>query len=240
MKSTRFLIIAAIVILAAGCASKGSSEFTTVKVKEVEQVAQYTYLLVKGDGKEFWVAVPTMNASPGETYHYQGGMMMQDFESKELGKTFDEVLFVEALFKGDGSSIETSQDMHEGHDHGMPQEQATTSGGKAAVEKTDVTIERVEGTVSIADLYGNPGAYEGKVIQVQGKVAKFSPAIMSRNWIHIQDGTEHEGKYDLTVTSPDNFQVDDVVIVEGVVALNIDFGYGYSYDILLEEAKAVK
>jgi hypothetical protein len=232
MKNTRFLILAAIVILAAGCASKGSSEFTTVKVKEVEQVAQYTYLLVKGDGKEFWVAVPTMNASPGETYHYQGGMMMQDFESKELGKTFDEVLFVEALFKGDGSSIETSQDVQP--------DQAMTSGGKATVEKTDVTIERVEGTVSIADLYANPGAYEGKVIQVQGKVAKFSPAIMSRNWIHIQDGTEHEGNYDLTVTSPDNFQVDDVVIVEGVVALNIDFGYGYSYEILLEEAKAVK
>jgi hypothetical protein len=232
MKNTRFLIFAAIVILAAGCASKGSSEFTTVKVKEVEQVAQYTYLLVKGDGKEFWVAVPTMNASPGETYHYQGGMMMQDFESKELGKTFDEVLFVEALFKGDGSSIETSQDVQP--------DQAMTSGGKATVEKTDVSIERVEGTVSIADLFANPGAYEGKVIQVQGKVAKFSPAIMSRNWIHIQDGTEHEGKYDLTVTSPDNFQVDDVVIVEGVVALNIDFGYGYSYEILLEEAKAVK
>ena len=84
--------------------SNPESEFTTVKVKEVEQVGNYTYLLVKAKGPEFWVAVPSMEASPGETYHYQGGMIMEDFYSRELDRTFDKVLFLEAIYAGTASS----------------------------------------------------------------------------------------------------------------------------------------
>ena len=97
-----------------------------------------------------------------------------------------------------------------------------------------------EGTVSIAELYDKPSAYEGKKIRVKGEVAKFNAQIMERNWIHIQDGTEFEGKYDLTVTSQQNFMVGMVVTLEGILALNRDFGYGYSYELLLEEATAVE
>ncbi len=89
-------------------------------------------------------------------------------------------------------------------------------------------------------LFSDPSAYEGKVIQVRGEVTKFNPAIMNRNWAHIQDGTEFEGKFDLTLTSDESFEVGSLVTVEGVVALNLDFGYGYSYEILLEKTTAVE
>jgi hypothetical protein len=98
----------------------------------------------------------------------------------------------------------------------------------------------VEGTVSVAELYADPSAFEGKAIRVRGEVVKYNPSIMERNWVHIQDGTEHAGKYDLTATSTEPFVVGNVVTLQGIVALNRDFGYGYSYEILLEEASVVE
>ncbi len=62
---------------------------------------------------------------------------------------------------------------------------------------------------------------------------------MELNWVHIQDGTEFEGKFDLTATSIESFEVGSTVILEGILALNKDFGYGYKYEILLEKATEV-
>ena len=59
---------------------------------------------------------------------------------------------------------------------------------------------------------------------------------MGKNWIHIQDGTDYEGSFDLTVTSNSTVAVDDIVVVEGKVILDKDFGFGYKYDILVVQA----
>jgi len=75
---------------------------------------------------------------------------------------------------------------------------------------------------------------------VRGQVAKYNPEIMERNWVHLQDGTEFDGKYDLTVTSVEPFEVGQVITVEGILALNKDFGYGYEYELLLEKATQIK
>jgi hypothetical protein len=69
-------------------------------------------------------------------------------------------------------------------------------------------------------------------------VVKYSPGIMNKNWVHIQDGTEYDGNYDLTVTTLSEFKVGDIVTLEGKIALDKDFGYGYIYDVLLEDAVA--
>lgn len=228
----RSLLIAGLFLMVAGCSSNSSDVFTTVKVKEVEQVGSYTYLLVKGKGPEYWLAVPAMEASPGETYRYQGGMLMKDFYSKELDRTFDEVMFLEALFAGTSSSAQESMEQQEPQE--IQYERMVT------IEKANVEMEAGEETITISDLYADPGMYEGKKIRVRGEVTKFNASIMNRNWVHIQDGTEYEGKFDLTATSMESFEVGITVILEGTLALNRDFGYGYSYEILLEESTAVK
>ncbi len=220
------LIILLLILTASSCGNKAENTDNTVKVQAVEQVSDYTYLLVKSKKTEFWIAVPTMQASPGETYHYQGGMLMKDFYSKELDRTFDEVLFVEALFMGDDSKVMPVQEM--------------TPGSMAPKEKVKVAVERVEGTVTIAEIYADPEAYEGKTVRVKGEVTKYNPAIMERNWVHLQDGTEFEGKFDLTATSMESLEVGTVVILEGILALNLDFGYGYSYEVLLENSTVVQ
>ncbi len=218
-------MIAGFILFIAACSSNTASDFTVVKVKEVEQVGSYTYLLVDGKGPEYWIAVPSMEARPGEFYHYQGGMVMKEFYSQELDRTFDEVIFLEAIYAGKDPMVQETQQY--------------TPGSKTAIEKSGVKVESVEGSTTIADLYADPASFAGKTIRVRGEVTKFNPQIMDRNWIHLQDGTEYEEQFDLTVTSPSTFEVGEVVTLEGVLSINKDFGYGYSYEILLENAKAV-
>jgi hypothetical protein len=249
----KLYMIAGLVLLMIGCNNNNVSEFTTVKVKEVQQVGGYTYLLVKGNGKgpEYWVAVSSMLASPGETYHYQGGLLMENFHSNELDRTFESVLFVDAIYPGEApkGNLASAQTSDAGSAmsssgggnipmHGTPQ--GDTPGSRVVEEKSNVKVETAEGAISIADLYADPSAFEGKKIRVTGQVTKFNPSIMDRNWIHLQDGTEYQGKFDLTATSGEFFETGNTITLEGILALNRDFGYGYSYELLLENASAVQ
>jgi hypothetical protein len=112
--------------------------------------------------------------------------------------------------------------------------------GKATIEKQAVSVEKTEGVTTIAQLYSDLKKFDGATIRVKGKVTKVNPAIMNKNWIHLQDGTEADGQFDLTITTDQDFQVGSVVTIEGKIALDKDFGYGYSYKVLLEEGKIVQ
>lgn len=240
MNIVKKLLVAGMMLTLVACnTSTDSSGLTTVKVQEVEQVASYTYLLVKAKGPEYWIAVPTMDAKVGETYQYQGGMLMEDFHSKELDRTFDKVLFLEALFSS-SEAVPGMQATQQAMPSGHPSVQEATPGSTVKTEKADVSFEATEGTTPIAKIYASPGDYDGKTVRVRGVVTKYNPAIMERNWIHLQDGTDHDGKFDLTATSNEGFVEGAVITLEGVLAVNKDFGYGYSYEILLEQAKAVE
>jgi hypothetical protein len=60
---------------------------------------------------------------------------------------------------------------------------------------------------------------------------------MKTNWVHIQDGTNNDGSFDLTITTDEVTKVGDVVTFEGVVAVKKDFGAGYYYEVIVEKAK---
>jgi poly(3-hydroxyalkanoate) synthetase len=60
---------------------------------------------------------------------------------------------------------------------------------------------------------------------------------MGTNWIHIQDGTSSQGNYDLLITSDTEAQLGQVIAAEGKVVTNKDFGSGYAYKVLIENAK---
>ncbi len=220
--------------------SATTSEFTTVKVREVEQVGGYTYLLVKGKGPEYWVAVSSMEAAPGETYYYQGGLLMENFHSDDLDRDFESVLFLDAIYPGTPPSSEMAASQEMDFNQPLPPHgQGDTPGSRTAEQRANVRIESAEGSVSIAELYASPDAYAGKLVRVTGQVTKFNPMIMDRNWIHLQDGTDHQGKFDLTATSLETVEPGSTITLEGVLAVNRDFGYGYSYELLLENATAV-
>lgn len=104
-------------------------------------------------------------------------------------------------------------------------------------EKINVSVEPCSGCVKIADLLANKKSYKGKIVKVTGKVTKFNPEIMGKNWIHIQDGTTFEGGFDLTITTDQSVSVGETVTFEGKIALDKDFGYGYIYGVIMEGAK---
>jgi hypothetical protein len=221
------ILIIGLVLFGFACNNNSTGNYITVSVSQVEQVESYTYLLVKEKkGEEYWIAVTPISAQPGDEYKYTGGLVMEDFFSAQLNRTFDRIIFLDEIQSLTGSMADNIKEI--------------TPGSAVIEEKSNVQIERTEGTTTIKELFMDPEAYAGKIVQLKGEVTKFNASIMERNWIHIQDGTEFEGKYDLTVTSSESFEVGSVVLIEGVLALNQDFGYGYSYEILLEKATAIR
>jgi hypothetical protein len=75
-------------------------------------------------------------------------------------------------------------------------------------------------------------------VKIRGEVVKFSPHIMNRNWVHVQDGTRDGNDYDLTVTTHDSIPEGGIGLFEGVISLDVDFGAGYKYDVIMQDARA--
>jgi hypothetical protein len=109
----------------------------------------------------------------------------------------------------------------------------------ARSDKEDIKVEPPQGGISLADLFSEKSKYSGKVVKVRGKVTKVNPAILGKNWIHLQDGTSFEDFYDLTVTSDIIPELGSIITMEGRIALDKDFGHGYTYELLMEEAGIV-
>lgn len=199
----------------------------TVLVQEVVMAPSYMYLRVTEDGKEYWIATNNQPVEVGMTLHFEEGMEMKDFPSKELERTFESLWFVQKLRAPVGS---------------QPKREGTVSphGGSAIDASSNVSVEKMDGGVTIAELFASPASFEGKNISIRAKVTKFNANIMGRNWVHLQDGSSHDNKFDLTLTTTDNVEVGDVVIFNGTVALNKDFGAGYVYDLIIEAGVLAK
>ena len=194
-------------------------------VKEVLQANAYTYLLVTEAEKEYWIAVPKTEVKVGKTYTYEGGMEMKKFESKDLKRTFDSVLFVEGIIDPNGTAAA---------------EPTATPVKVVSSKELSKGITLAKGGISVFDLYSTREKLAGKTVILTGKVVKFMPEIMKKNWIHLQDGSNFNGFNDITITTLEKVKVDEVVSLKGTVVLNKDLGSGYKYEILIEDAVLVK
>ena len=108
----------------------------------------------------------------------------------------------------------------------------------------DVKVPKAEGpdAQTVADIVTKRTELKNKTIRVRGKVVKYNPGILGKNWIHLRDGSgsASDNTNDVLVTTTDATKVGDVVIVKGVVHTDMDLGAGYSYKVLVEEAKLSK
>jgi hypothetical protein len=235
MKRTIYLLSAAL-ILFIGCESKEdianeSTEETTNmkpdshygKVTEKIDAGSYTYLNIDEDGNKYWIAVPTMQVEVGEQIFFSKYMKMTNFKSESLDRTFESVLFVDDAMKSTKKS-----DLVNAHSK------------VRSLEKKDVTVDPLPDGKSIGEIYSEKESLKNTTVKVRGKVVKFNAGIMNRNWIHIQDGTGDENGFDLLVTSDDVAAVGDVILVEGTLTLDKDFGAGYYYSVVLEKSKVSK
>ena len=204
-----------------------------VIVQEVLQVESYTYLNVLEEGAKKWLAVPKMEANLGEVYYVQDGMEMYNFESKELDRKFDTVYFLRYITRD--NLVDPELGLKDSKDEGN---QVLKKESKLpTLDRIELTLDGFEGGIQIAELFENKSQYAGKKVKIKGEVTKFSSQIMGKNWVHFQDGTEFEGAFDLMITTAENVQVGDVVVFEGLIALDKDFGAGYFYELIMENGK---
>lgn len=99
-------------------------------------------------------------------------------------------------------------------------------------------IEKADGGQTVAEVYAGKDELEGETVVIRGKVVKVNAGIMDRNWLHIRDGSGADGTNDLTITTSNATPaVGDTVVVTGAVGLNRDFGMGYTYPIIVEDAQ---
>jgi len=180
----------------------------------------YTYVKLKENDKEYWAAISARPIETGKSYYYKDAFEMANFESKSLNKVFESIWFINDFYSEN------------------PQKDLSNSQNSAQNKVEKHTEQKEEEIQSLAQVFKNKSQLENKWILVKGKVEKINPHIMNKNWIHIQDGTSYNNYSDLTITTTEDidFELGDTIVFQGKLTLNKDFGAGYLYDFILEDA----
>jgi hypothetical protein len=113
-----------------------------------------------------------------------------------------------------------------------------------AADVGDVNVPKATGpdARTVAEIVGKRTELKNKTVVVRGKVVKYTPEVMGKNWIHLRDGTgtAADGTNDVLVTSKESTKIGDVVVARGTVRTDVDLGSGYSYKVLVDEATLQK
>ena len=216
------------------------------KVLETMSAADYTYVRVASESGEIWAAGPHTEVKVGDVVSFGHGIEMKGFHSKTLDRTFERIEFVERIAVGNGDG--SAAPILPAPAHGLPPPSAAPPPPHGSVHEgvnpappadLDVSgIAKAAGGKTVGEIFDARTTLVGKEVVVRGKVVKSNPGVMGHNWLHVRDGSNGvDGANDLTVTTKDAAAVGDTVLVRGTVATNKDFGFGYRYDVMLEEAK---
>jgi hypothetical protein len=185
--------------------------------------AGYTYLLIESEGTRVWAAAPETAVAVGDVVQTEMGMAMYEFTSKTLNRSFDVVYFV--------GSVENLSEP------ASPVRPADTQ-SSAAEDRVDNAVAQLKTERDIAYVHANKDALAGQQVSLRGKVVKYNANILGTNFIHIQDGSGSaaDGNNDLTVTSKTASAVNEQVVLTGTIILDKDFGHGYQFPVLMENA----
>lgn len=207
---------------AAGPAPVAASGVLTGEVLEVKDVEAYTYLRLKTKDGETWAAVGKTAVKKGTQVSIENPMVMDNFESKSLKKTFKTIVF--------GSLAGAPGAMH--------------VAAPKPVDLGPIKVAKASGASArtVAEVVTQAKTLKDKPVTISGKVVKYNPDILGKNWIHVQDGSGSAAAQsnDILVTSQVSVKVGDVITVTGVVRTDKDFTAGYSYKVMVEDATLVK
>jgi hypothetical protein len=237
-----------------------------VKGKVVEKLdaSPYTYLKLQTAQGEAWAAVPKTDVPAGAEVTIAGAVPMQNWESKTLARKWDMVYF--GTLAGPGAQAAGMPPAMgggmapAGMGGGMPPPGMGGAPGQAPTgpesmgaahaaaaagpqDAADVKVPKAGGAEArtVAEAWGQRTALKEKPVTIRGKVVKFNQGIMGKNWVHLRDGSGTAGKdNDITITTGDVVKVGDVVVAKGTLRVDKDFGAGYAYPVIVEDAKLTK
>jgi hypothetical protein len=196
------------------------------KVVESINASTYTYVQIDTGSAKVWAAAPQFTVKRGDTVVLGDAMPMPNYHSKTLNRTFEVVYFSGRATVNGVAAVA-----------GPTAEAPARSLPGLAIDLSK--IARAPGGQTVAEVHSGRAALAGKSVSIRGRVVKFNANIMGRNWLHIRDGSGGEGSNNLTVTSTGRAKVGDLVLVTGRLAVDKDFGSGYRYALLVEEAQVV-
>ncbi len=244
---------------AAAEAGAHAPAFLTVSglVEETLGGGDYTYMRLKTADGEIWAAVTRAGVKEGDKVTVVNAARMDGFESKTLNRKFEKIVFGTLAEEGAAAApaaaakgapagppaaashaSQTEADMRQQ----MAARHAAAAAGPADVGKIDVRKAEGAQGKTVAELFAQRSELKDKEVAVRGKVVKFTPGVMGKNWIHLRDGSGSRQKKDddVTVTTGDAAAIGDTILVKGTVRLDKDFGAGYTYTVLIEDAKVSK
>ncbi len=199
-----------------------------VKVLEILPAKKYLYLKVEEGEKQYWLATGKSDIVPGKSYEYNEALIRNNFRSEELDREFDELYLVTRLIPAQDGNALGKSDLSE-----------ALKNPDAKIEDLSVIPEDPDALprVEITTLLKENAAFEGQWITVQGTCIKVNNGIMGRNWVHL---AHEDGKSEVVITTREVVEVGEHVGFAARVALNRDFGSGYSYPLLLEQGVLIK
>lgn len=207
----------------------GQAELNKIygKVTDIVDVKGYTYAEVDTGKKKVWAAGPTTPLKIGDMVAFSTDMPMENFHSKSMERNFSMLYFIGGFITDKKTPASKSAAVTP--PHGLMKQ--------AQVSKPVKGVDKAKGGNTIAEIYTDKNKLNEKTIRVRGQVTKFASKIMGKNWIHIRDSSTLD---DLTVTTDSTVAIGDIIIIEGKLGLDKDYGYGYVYPLILEDASVKK
>jgi hypothetical protein len=194
--------------------------------------AGYTYIHFDTGKETVWAAAPEFAVEVGEMVTISNAMPMNNHHSKTLERTFELVYFVSRV------EVEGAEGRPADPPSGKPEWMPGGLGAEAEEVEFDLSgIDKAAGGKTVEELYAAKADLAGQEIVVRGKVVKFISGIMGKNWLHVRDGTGAPGSDDLTVTTDATVETGSTVLVRGTVSADRDFGSGYKYELIVEDAE---
>ena len=249
-------LTAALLLTQIGCAESGQEPATDNPalaapvpagmlrgvVLETMNAGAYTYVFIKTDQDERWVAVPKTAVMVDDVVQTGQGSPMPNFESKSLNRTFDVV-----YFSGGLQNLTTPAAAAPAAAAPAPAAMDSSAALPPGHPTTDTTVETHVAEIKVAELtpgqdiayvYANKDSLAGQQISLRGEVVKYNANILGTNFIHIQDGSGDvaDGSNDLIVTSKTETAVGETIVLTGTLVLDKDYGAGYTYPVLMDDA----
>jgi hypothetical protein len=212
------------------------------KVTETMDASGYTYILIQSGTKATWAASKQFEVKVGEEVNIAQAWMMKDFESKTLNRKFETIWFASAVEVA-GRSGQKPASLNPHATGEIPLQAGHSASEKPVASPPKIekgSIRKAEKGYTVDECYSQKAQLAGKVVRLRGVVVKFNPDIMGKNWAHVQDGTGSGETADLTLTTSETLRVGDTVLLGAKLSTDKDFGYGYKFSVLLEDAKTLR
>jgi hypothetical protein len=204
-------------------------------ILSIDNAMGYKYLKVKEEGKELWVAIANAPVQVGDKIGYDKKTVMKNFKSKSLKKEFKEIIFASDVYLPEKNAAPI-KDLKDMLGLAAPKSKTVVTPKKESEKPAKPFVKKDFYTVE--EIFMWKESLKDQTINVKGEVLKVSKQIMKLDWVHISDGTGDASKRtdDLVFTVKNmSFKAGDKVVATGKLIRDKDFGYGYFYNVIIQE-----